>query len=1125
MYIHRADTGLVYTIEVDSSITVTQLKEFLRAASKIPPEDQILLCDGTKLDNNNTLKIYGLPDDNKHVFLYDRKSLEPDSPAPEEVVLPSVELKVAPVPPLPRNQELEYKESPLLWQLITFENQFLGDLNNSEALKKVVEARIDICKSLLSEQENQVKGLNAAIANLNDHLNQITQAFGAFHTYYKQLQNKHEHLLRSFDADMQKLREAKLHPALARPRMSTLMDFVPEPRLIKWAQDCGNEHEQLKNLVVDLEKQISFVRDSTENENKTAPEVDFNMLRSQIKRANEISSEVTVRYHIFSNDYNNVRQRAQEAKSNQNLNKQSLWEICESFEQISREHKRQLAQMNDHDQTMKSIMSFCAASKTKLSRCVHERLRSIALIQSKIRELANKIIVFNEAVARQKTAFQQLIYVQSMPKAYQAAIEEVSHRRRFRRNIATLTSKFMETLSKLKDDEMQRRQQFLSTYGRYVPKDIIPGLNSGVPAFEFELPQFDTQLPQIDLPNDNNNASSSDSLGEEDFAMVLSSEPIKSSRLQELEKENDSLLNQIKALKADLNSGINLNSSSSGLSNLPQKSSITTSNISNTSSTADLVNDYKKRIESLELKLSTTYAQMEQAESAAKEFREKWNAAEKEIRSSVMMQSKEQASQLETKIQQMEQDIDFLTAKLRKTESSLEDSLAKESAFAVKLDIANDTIAQQQQQIKDAETLIQTLQDQLADLSTHSENQTNQAKNLGEVVSNLATEKEALFSEHSALQQQFEILQNEYSQLQKQHEYLTDSVKSLDTKYLQATQMESDLKSNIAELSDQCNNQAQQIAALSEELNARNQQVQSLEAQNQQHREHVGFLQKQIAELNQSKHSSEKKDQNFEKVLQDKEETVQKTLSELKTVSAKYTEAVKILEAKNKQNTELLQGKAALEQKIASLEESNKALNHELKHQLELVQHYLDSDQLARTIVQDITKLLQSTPNNNNQNSDLLVIEDDNTVPKLLTDLKQRVSELLHHCTVLESTVAVLKDKVSAFELQFEDTKQTSKTASSSSQSKLVFSGFKPEDYVVFVTNKNGHYEAVNSKAPNYFLSPDVQEAILGENSKSKPPIYGQILHITDHVASSGSNPFTLPSGTAYHEVIIISEQ
>ena len=70
--------------------------------------------------------------------------------------------------------------------------------------------------------------------------------------------------------------------------------------------------------------------------------------------------------------------------------------------------------------------------------------------------------------------------------------------------------------------------RFLSTYGRYVPKDIIPGLNSGVPAFEFEVPQFDNQLPQIDLPNDNNNASNnqSDSLGEEDFAMVLSSESL-----------------------------------------------------------------------------------------------------------------------------------------------------------------------------------------------------------------------------------------------------------------------------------------------------------------------------------------------------------------------------------------------------------------------------------------------------------------------------------------------------------------------------------------------------------------------------------------------------------------------
>ncbi len=84
-----------------------------------------------------------------------------------------------------------------MFALLKYENQFLGDLNTAEAIKKgnankvsvsistlhniytydlhifppivvVVQARIDICRNLLNEQETQVKGLEVANANLND---------------------------------------------------------------------------------------------------------------------------------------------------------------------------------------------------------------------------------------------------------------------------------------------------------------------------------------------------------------------------------------------------------------------------------------------------------------------------------------------------------------------------------------------------------------------------------------------------------------------------------------------------------------------------------------------------------------------------------------------------------------------------------------------------------------------------------------------------------------------------------------------------------------------------------------------------------------------------------------------
>jgi hypothetical protein len=55
----------------------------------------------------------------------------------------------------------------------------------------------------------------------------------------------------------------------------------------------------------------------------------------------------------------------------------------------------------------------------------------------------------------------------------------------------------------------------LDTYGRYIPKDLIPGLTEKLPPFEISIPSFDTALPAIDDEK---------SLEMEDFSIIISPE-------------------------------------------------------------------------------------------------------------------------------------------------------------------------------------------------------------------------------------------------------------------------------------------------------------------------------------------------------------------------------------------------------------------------------------------------------------------------------------------------------------------------------------------------------------------------------------------------------------------------
>lgn len=113
------------------------------------------------------------------------------------------------------------------------------------------------------------------------------------------------------------------------------------------------------------------------------------------------------------------------------------------------------------------------------------------------------------------------------------------------------------------------------------------------------------------------------------------------------------------------------------------------------------------------------------------------------------------------------------------------------------------------------------------------------------------------------------------------------------------------------------------------------------------------------------------------------------------------------------------------------------------------------------------------------------------------------------------------------------------------SAEKICFTRFEIHGLAVFLPNANGHFEAINHKCPNYYLS---QESIAlfqeqGLPSGSTSYIVGQIVHLDRKVAvpaphspppsgsSDGvlpgkggrgsSNPYGLPMGTEYYVATI----
>ncbi len=85
--------------------------------------------------------------------------------------------------------------------------------------------------------------------------------------------------------------------------------------------------------------------------------------------------------------------------------------------------------------------------------------------------------------------------------------------------------------------------------------------------------------------------------------------------------------------------------------------------------------DYKKRIESLELKLSTTYTQIQKAEQLVKQYKDKYEMVEKQIQMSQISQIS--TLQLSNQHSQMTVEVDKLNGRLKELQgiiNSLEET-------------------------------------------------------------------------------------------------------------------------------------------------------------------------------------------------------------------------------------------------------------------------------------------------------------------------------------------------------------------------------------------------------------------------------------------------------------------
>lgn len=481
-------------------------------------------------------------------------------------------------------RELAEADDPLLRALAEFERKFYMHLNVAEVLHSGSQSRLTSCERCLTEQSRVLDALNAAQQNLFENNEALSRSFGRLWSQVRASHRQTTATLDNFEHHLNRTADIHLDEALQQAGKHTLYDWLPVERLRQWAQRCAHYENLIWKKASDLSTMfgeteaavrkemrkksplsasLASVQSSTQSSTSSPSASNSssaslrasvsssgsgsdsvggdpvlrlfggpNVIEAEIAAAKERCNRQQAIAEEIGEHYRDVLDKVTAAQEVY-LHRQHAsgdagasvdvdpMEMCRNFDQLRQQHEKTLlAEARRNDAFLLDFMQRCAAAKTLAVRYLFRRLRSVAALQTRIRDQGQRMTVVKEAVAGQKKAIADLEHVEKMPAAYMASLLEIVKRREYKRAFVAEAEHMMETIARMQEAEKERRKVFLETHGQHLPRNFLPILAELPPLCELQVPRFDHLLPPVSVPLTLSNSSTSSGSGDSRVAAV-----------------------------------------------------------------------------------------------------------------------------------------------------------------------------------------------------------------------------------------------------------------------------------------------------------------------------------------------------------------------------------------------------------------------------------------------------------------------------------------------------------------------------------------------------------------------------------------------------------------------------
>ncbi|XP_022937559.1 autophagy-related protein 11 [Cucurbita moschata] len=503
LLVHVSENGHSFQLDCYEGMLVEDVMRLIESVTGINCNDQFILSLDVRLESQRPLSVYKLPADDREVFLFDRSRLQSNAlpPPPEQIDI----LDIA-EPPSPSTSQdshpLDDASDPALKALPSYEREFRYHYHKAHTIYSSTMMKFDYCERLLREQKVQERALEVAKGNLDQYFKMINQNYTDFMRRYSLQHRVHTDLLVNLGRDIEKLRSVKLHPALQTANCKCLLDFVKEDSLRKSAENCSSSHSQFENKVFQFKAMFNEVKRKVEDLFSSRASFSIKNLELNIKEHQRYIDEQKSIMQSLSKDVDTVKKLVDDCLSCQLSSSLRPHDAVSALGPMYDVHdKNHLPRMQACDRAVSKLLDVCKDKKIQMNNFLHHYMQKIAYNSYIIKDVKLQFPVFKEAMGRQEDLFMDLKLVRGIGPAYRACLSEVVRRKACMKLYMGMAGQMAERLARKREDEVRRREMFLTEHSGYFPRDVIEsmGLNDMPNPCDVHITPYDDRLINVDI--------------------------------------------------------------------------------------------------------------------------------------------------------------------------------------------------------------------------------------------------------------------------------------------------------------------------------------------------------------------------------------------------------------------------------------------------------------------------------------------------------------------------------------------------------------------------------------------------------------------------------------------------